>query len=397
MSARLAALPGSGAQARQLRAAAPSWPGLAPPFPDFADPPPTQGSDDEIWMVSYMDIMTLLLTFFVLLFVYARTVAPGAVAAGDAQGGPPRLEAPHRTGDAASELAPGVLGIGQPVVVSPQWLGALTEPPIAELTIRFADATVTNPTVTVVSDTEMTTSALPATERAVDAVASEPLASPAEPADGPARDPDPSVDKATSLADTPPQDASAMSAESTAATREGSAQAPDVAGEPAPPPPVAVPAGPAAEVEQTLLAAIQASDLGRRVEVSVRKHAVNLEISDEILFDRGSAALTASGEALLGELAELLAQQLVRISVEGHTDDSPIRSERFASNWELSAARATNVTRSLIAHAVDPARVRAVGYADTRPRAANASEQGRARNRRVALVLHVPAGSESAW
>jgi len=294
-------------------------------------------------MVSYMDIMTLLLTLFVLLFVYTRVVAPEPAATRNVSGSPPRVEV-------AREAEMAVLEAERAVVLPPQWLGSFIEPPIPELTVHFADAaedaTVTHPTV-----------AMTATPDAA-------------------------------ILQTP--DAAKLQ-ESTALATEGSAQAPAIAGELPRRPPVAVFPEPAADLEQTLLAAIKASELGRRVEVGRRQDAVTLEINDQILFDRGSAALKASGEALLAELAKLLAQQTALVSVEGHTDDSPIRNERFASNWELSSARATNVTRSLIAHAVDPTRVRAIGYADTRPRADNASEQGRARNRRVALVLQVPA------
>jgi chemotaxis protein MotB len=380
MPARLATLPGPDARARQLLAAAPAWPGPTTASPDFADPPP-QGSDDEIWMVSYMDIMTLLLTFFVLLFVYARAVAPDVAAATDPHNDPPHVATPREPATAGRSADLALLEL-------PTDLGAVVESPAPGFAIRIADGSVTNPTVTVLVEAEVVGSPSPEPRDTAEAVGYEHPATPAAAPDGPVRVPEPSGRAPAIVAVVP--------ADSTAATPERPAPS-ALAAEPTPDAPPQTPSEPAAGPEEALLAAIRSSELGRRVEVSVRKDAVSLEISDEILFDRGSASITSPGEQLLAELASHLAQQGVRISVEGHTDDSPIRTARFASNWELSAARATNVTRSLIAHAVDPARVRAVGYADTRPRADNASEQGRARNRRVALVLHVPAAAESAW
>lgn len=141
----------------------------------------------------------------------------------------------------------------------------------------------------------------------------------------------------------------------------------------------------------TLLDAFNSSALGERVEVSVHPGGVNLEISDNILFAPASAALTVTGLALLQELAEALRAQPWPIAVEGHTDNIPIETARFPSNWELSSARAAIVTRFLIKQGISPARIRAVGYADTRARAANLTPQGRARNRRVSFVLQIPA------
>jgi chemotaxis protein MotB len=278
----------------------------------------------------------------------------------------------------------------RPVALPPQWLGSLVEPPIPELMVRFGGAAeeegVANPAVADAAASELPVPAVvPApTESSTVAVAAEVVAR-VESVEAAPKYPAPSH----RAQDRPVDPARQMVAASADQAAEGSQETVSVR---------AVPTeqqtgqtASAEGVEQTLLAAIKASELGRRVEVTRRQDAVNLEISDEILFDRGSAALKAGGEALLAELAKLLGRQPTTISVEGHTDNAPIRNARFASNWELSAARATNVTRELIAHAVDPARVRAVGHADTRPRADNATAEGRARNRRVSLVLHVPA------
>ena len=139
-----------------------------------------------------------------------------------------------------------------------------------------------------------------------------------------------------------------------------------------------------------LLGSLHASPLGQRIETTVDQDNVSLEISDNILFDTGSATLKSRGHALLDELAALLATQNYTVSVEGHSDDVAFASAAFASNWELSATRATHVTRYLITHGIAASRLRAIGYADTHPRADNSSAEGRARNRRVSLVLHLP-------
>jgi len=76
--------------------------------------------------------------------------------------------------------------------------------------------------------------------------------------------------------------------------------------------------------------------------------------------------------------------------VEGHTDNSPIKTLKFGSNWELSSARASAVTRYLISLGLGPERIKAIGLADTQPRIGNETPDGRARNRRVSLVLYLP-------
>lgn len=154
--------------------------------------------------------------------------------------------------------------------------------------------------------------------------------------------------------------------------------------------PQSVADAPADPVER-LLAGLNEPGLQGRVEVMRQPGGVNLEISDSILFTPASAALTEGGQALLEELAAILAGLPYELSVEGHTDDRPIATERFPSNWELASARASRVTRSLIEEGIPAERVRAIGYADTRPRADNATVDGRARNRRVSFILRMPA------
>lgn len=151
----------------------------------------------------------------------------------------------------------------------------------------------------------------------------------------------------------------------------------------------------AAPVQQQEMAAAQkllqnfSSALRDRLEISVASGVINLQVSDSILFPAASATLTGPGDAVIEELSVALGDQTFSLSVEGHTDNLPIQTSLFPSNWELSSARAAAVTRALIERGIAPDRVRAIGYGDTRPRAENLSAEGRSKNRRVSFVLHL--------
>lgn len=125
------------------------------------------------------------------------------------------------------------------------------------------------------------------------------------------------------------------------------------------------------------------------IDVSESPGALRMELSERILFDTGDADLKPQGKILLDQLAQLLQNQPASIHIEGHTDNVPIATPRFPSNWELSASRASTVARYLISHAMDPARLRAIGFADTRPRAGNQTPEGRSKNRRVSLIIEM--------
>ncbi len=122
--------------------------------------------------------------------------------------------------------------------------------------------------------------------------------------------------------------------------------------------------------------------------VVTRRGLVVRLLTDNVLFDSGLADVKSQGLPLLGEVGTLLGVDGVHpIVVEGHTDDVPISTSRYASNWELSTARAAAVVRWLIGRGVPARRFSAAGYADLRPLASNGTAAGRARNRRVEIVL----------
>lgn len=124
--------------------------------------------------------------------------------------------------------------------------------------------------------------------------------------------------------------------------------------------------------------------------VAVRQDARGVVVSmpEAGAFPLGQADLSQPARRVMLELAAVLATETGEIRVEGHTDDTPIRTARFASNWELSAARATEVIRFLIAQGgIPPERLSAAGYGEFRPLVANDSPDARARNRRVDIVV----------
>ena len=131
------------------------------------------------------------------------------------------------------------------------------------------------------------------------------------------------------------------------------------------------------------------SDLeSKDVTISNLQGKLTVNILDRVMFDSGESVLQPDGEAVLRKIAGILAgHPEIKIHVIGHTDNVPIRG-RFASNWELSTARALAAVHFLTEKAgVDPRRVGAVGYGEFRPIADNSTPEGRARNRRIAITI----------
>jgi chemotaxis protein MotB len=118
-------------------------------------------------------------------------------------------------------------------------------------------------------------------------------------------------------------------------------------------------------------------------------------LTDQLLFASGQATLNSRADGLLSEIGQLLnVDESNPIAVEGNTDNVPIHSALFPSNWQLSTARASTVVQYLVEHGVSAHRLTATGYADQRPLASDATAAGRARNRRVEIVLKRLNGAE---
>lgn len=128
-------------------------------------------------------------------------------------------------------------------------------------------------------------------------------------------------------------------------------------------------------------------DLRGAVALTRTATGVRLRLADNLLFASGRAEIRPAGAELLRRLQPLLADVPGTIRIEGHTDNVPIATARYPSNWELSAARAIAVVRRLIGLGLAERRLEAIGYGANRPIASNATAEGRARNRRVAVVL----------
>lgn len=126
-----------------------------------------------------------------------------------------------------------------------------------------------------------------------------------------------------------------------------------------------------------------------RVTISKLRGKLSVNLLDEILFDSGSATLKGQGREVLKSLGEVLrGVEDKAIVIEGHTDNVPIATERFPTNWELSTARATSVVRYLQEQVgIDPKRLSAVGFGPYRPVASNDTPEGRAKNRRIEVKV----------
>lgn len=131
------------------------------------------------------------------------------------------------------------------------------------------------------------------------------------------------------------------------------------------------------------------------VKVEDRRDRTVITILGDGLFKPGDAAVSAADQPLIARIADALAGVPGQVEVTGHTDNTPIRTLRFPSNWELSKARAESVGRALAAR-LGSGRVRAEGRGDSEPLESNDSPQGRARNRRVEITLYAVPGDAPA-
>lgn len=152
---------------------------------------------------------------------------------------------------------------------------------------------------------------------------------------------------------------------------------------------------PVDKIVQQLKAQVKAKKLSGVVEISRENRGIIIRFSDRVLFAPGSATLTPTGRTVLEALSPVLRTEQYPLVVEGHTDNKPIRTPLFPSNWELSTYRSTSVLHYLVGLHVSGNKLSAAGYADTHPRASNATDRGRAANRRVEIVVQAPVVEKS--
>jgi chemotaxis protein MotB len=124
------------------------------------------------------------------------------------------------------------------------------------------------------------------------------------------------------------------------------------------------------------------------IQVTNTHQGTRLSFEDQVLFDFGRADINPAGYKMLNQIAKAIKNVSKPVRVEGHTDNVPIQTRRFPSNWELSVARAVNVVKYFAeVGKMDPHRLSAVGYGDSRPVVANDTASNRAKNRRVEILL----------
>jgi chemotaxis protein MotB len=130
------------------------------------------------------------------------------------------------------------------------------------------------------------------------------------------------------------------------------------------------------------------------LELLQRRNELVLRLSDNVFFESGDDTLKAPALVMIDALAPELIKRDVDVRVEGHTDNRPISTVRFHSNWDLSTGRATAVIVKLAAAGMATSRLAAAGYGEFRPVADNATDEGRKQNRRVDLVVSVDVGPD---
>ncbi len=139
-----------------------------------------------------------------------------------------------------------------------------------------------------------------------------------------------------------------------------------------------------------LVADLQQELADGQIEIEQLRTGIRLNLAQDVLFASGSAKLSRAGISVVNKVAGRLKKAPYRIQVQGHTDPIPIRStlrNRYPTNWELAAARASQVVRLLAEQGVGPDRLRAVSFGEYRPVASNETAEGRAKNRRIEIRL----------
>jgi chemotaxis protein MotB len=143
------------------------------------------------------------------------------------------------------------------------------------------------------------------------------------------------------------------------------------------------------EVQKKMEEYIQQSGMSEQLSTQLTEEGLMIRIKERALFPSGSAQLVAQSKSIIPVVAGVLASVPERVVVSGHTDNVPISSAQFPSNWELSATRAMNFMKALLAanNGLNPSRFSAIGYSEYRPIADNKTDAGRAQNRRVEIFI----------
>lgn len=141
---------------------------------------------------------------------------------------------------------------------------------------------------------------------------------------------------------------------------------------------------------ETLIEFIESENLQDKVQINYEEESMHIVITDEVMFPTGSTALQETARQVLALVAQASPDSTESITVIGHTDNVPIRTSQYPSNWELSAARAASVVRFLINQesSLSPEKYQAIGKGEFEPVESNDTQEGRARNRRIELLIN---------
>ncbi|QAR32386.1 flagellar motor protein MotB [Geovibrio thiophilus] len=150
-----------------------------------------------------------------------------------------------------------------------------------------------------------------------------------------------------------------------------------------------------AQTAETLRDYVKSANLSDVVSVIETKKGVSIRVLDSLLFAPGSADVQGEAIPFLRKVGTVIVDSPYYTHVEGHTDDTPSRSARFPSNWELSTARSVSVVRFLITEGVNPQSLSAGGFGEFHPLLPNITDENRARNRRVEINLVSPEFAET--
>ena len=145
-----------------------------------------------------------------------------------------------------------------------------------------------------------------------------------------------------------------------------------------------------AERVETLLEFIQEEGLEDKVQINFEEESMHVVITDAVMFNSGSSIVQETAREILSMVSNVSPDMTESITVIGHTDDDPISTSQYPSNWELSAARASSVVRFLLTqeNSLPPERYQAIGQGEYAPVDSNDTPEGRARNRRIELLIN---------
>jgi chemotaxis protein MotB len=142
------------------------------------------------------------------------------------------------------------------------------------------------------------------------------------------------------------------------------------------------------EILSDLREFIEEKQLGQFIHLNIFEDKINLQIRGQVIFPSGKAELNPGALPILDNIIDIIDTYAeYKVNIKGHTDDIPISTPDFPSNWELSSIRATKVLKYMIKGGINPSRLTATGYGSLMPIAPNNSSENRARNRRVEFVL----------